>query len=532
VLGSIIGALASNFSVLLGGRIIQAFGTGMLIPIGMNLTLEVAPKEKLGIYMGIMGAMTTLGPSLSVILAGVLLTFFSWHMLLWTFSGLSFLLFLSGIFFLGDIAKLTHPKLDVRSVAFIGLALIGILYGISTAFSGSIGIAVVTALVGVLFLFFFVKRQGSLSEPLINLQPLSSGIFSLGIILNMIALIVIFAMNIVLPIYLQGALGASSFAASLALFPAIILSCVIAPVAGKIYDRHGANKLLPLGFALIFVFTIALALSKDTGSLVLIAILYIPVICGSALIIGPVQSFALSHLRQELNPHGVTVMSTGFQIAGCIGASLFTGAYFAMRSSGLNARLLPLAASNNAFVLSSLLAAAFALIGVVLALYLQKTKSESKESIHVGATLAMLMKTEVYTVNADASIMDALKLISGWKVSGVPVVDGSQNLVGFISDGDIVRYLAKSHPLFENAYSFAAANSWEQEFDTKLKDLATVKVRALAHQQVITVNIDDDLSEVCHILGEHRLKKAPVLENGKLVGIINASNIMHFVLRG
>lgn len=375
VLGSIIGALASNFSVLLGGRIIQAFGTGMLIPIGMKLTLEVAPKEKLGIYMGIMGAMTTLGPSLSVIFAGVLLTFFSWHMLLWTFSGLSFLLFLSGVFFLGDIAKLTHPKLDVRSVAFIGLALIGILYGISTAFSGSIGIAAVTIFVGILFLFFFVKRQGSLSEPLINLQPLSSRIFSLGIILNMIALVVIFAMNIILPIYLQGALGASSLATSLALFPAIILSCVIAPVAGKIYDRHGANKLLPLGFALIFVFTIALALSKDTGSLVLIAILYIPAICGSALIIGPVQSFALSHLRQELIPHGVTVMSTGFQIAGCIGASLFTGAYFVMRSSGLTARLLPLAASNNAFVLSSLLAAAFALIGVVLALYLRKIKS-------------------------------------------------------------------------------------------------------------------------------------------------------------
>lgn len=72
-----------------------------------------------------------------------------------------------------------------------------------------------------------------------------------------------------------------------------------------------------------------------------------------------------------------------------------------------------------------------------------------------------------------------------------------------------MRYLAKSHSLFENAYSFAVANSWEQKFDTKLKDLATVKVRALAHQQVITVNIYDDLSEVCHILGEHRLKRLP-----------------------
>ena len=67
VIGSVIGALAPSFPVLLAGRIVQALGTGLLIPIGMNITLEVAPREKLGTYMGIMGAMTTLGPSLSVI---------------------------------------------------------------------------------------------------------------------------------------------------------------------------------------------------------------------------------------------------------------------------------------------------------------------------------------------------------------------------------------------------------------------------------------------------------------------------------
>ena len=79
IVGSVISALAGSFPLLLAGRIVQAVGTGMLIPIGMNITLEVAPREKLGVYMGIMGAMTTLGPSLSVIAAGVLLSFFNWH---------------------------------------------------------------------------------------------------------------------------------------------------------------------------------------------------------------------------------------------------------------------------------------------------------------------------------------------------------------------------------------------------------------------------------------------------------------------
>lgn len=79
VIGSVIGALAQEFNVLLIGRIVQALGTGMLIPIGMNITLEVAPREKLGAYMGIMGAMKTLGPSLSVIVSGLLLSVGSWR---------------------------------------------------------------------------------------------------------------------------------------------------------------------------------------------------------------------------------------------------------------------------------------------------------------------------------------------------------------------------------------------------------------------------------------------------------------------
>lgn len=62
IIGSMVAGLSTNFVVLLIGRIIQALGSGLLIPIAMNIVLDIAPKEKLGSYMGIMGAMTTLGP--------------------------------------------------------------------------------------------------------------------------------------------------------------------------------------------------------------------------------------------------------------------------------------------------------------------------------------------------------------------------------------------------------------------------------------------------------------------------------------
>jgi DHA2 family lincomycin resistance protein-like MFS transporter len=123
--------------------------------------------------------------------------------------------------------------------------------------------------------------------------------------------------------------------------------------------------LLPLGFLLIALFSAALALFISTGSAVLLALLYIPVIGGSALIIGPVQSLALSHLAREEHPHGVTILSTGFQIAGCFGASLFTGVYYGVMT----------AANGNAvtgFLAAGFLAAAFGLAGLAFALRMNR----------------------------------------------------------------------------------------------------------------------------------------------------------------
>jgi Arabinose efflux permease len=526
VAGSVIGALATSFPILLVGRIVQALGTGMLIPIGMNITLEVAPREKLGIYMGIMGAMTTLGPSLSVIVAGILLSFSKWHLLLWVFAGLSMLCFISGAFMLTNIAHLTHPKLDFTSVVLISIALIGILYAVSTIFLVSVTVTVITAVIGAFCLYLFLVRQKKLRQPLIDLRPLKVKPFSIGVTINMVSLVVIFSMNIIMPIYIQSAMGASSLEASLTLFPAILLSCIIAPIAGKIYDKHGARILLPLGFVMICIFTIALAFLHTSGSFVILAVLYIPVICGSALIIGPVQSFSLSYLDYELNPHGVTVMSTGFQIAGCIGSSLFTGVYSAVVTSRMAFGSDAFSGASDGFMITGLLAAAFALVGLILALYTRRFKYESAEVEQ--RTLRSIMKTNVYTVSADATLLDAMKLITEKKVSGVPAIDNVENIVGFISDGDILRYLAKKHPLFENAYSLAAMN--RDSFDKKLLELMNIKVIDLAEKKVITADANDDLGDVCCILSEHHLKKVPIMEHGRMIGMINSSNITKYAM--
>lgn len=547
VIGSVVGALAQNFAVLLIGRIIQALGTGMLIPIGMNITLEVAPREKLGTYMGIMGAMTTLGPSSSVILAGLILAVADWHMLLWTFAALSTLCFLAGAIILRDIAKLSYPHLDALSVALIGIALIGILYGISTVFGGNVIIALVAAIIGIIALVAFIKRQGKLAEPLINLEPLKIAPFAVGVIANMLSLIVIFAMNIIVPTFMQSILGTPALVASLTLFPAILCSCVVSPVAGRVFDKHGPGVLLPLGFACMAVFSVLTGLFIATANPIVLALIYIPVICGSALVIGPVQSFALSKLSYQLNPHGVTVMSTGFQIAGCIGSSVFTGVYAAVSAVTAAGGASAAQAATQGMVVTGCLVGAVALVGFIVTLWIRRqaassaiTATESweqaqvEEAAHesgmsIEPNVVSLMKTDVYTLAEDALASDAMQLFVSKGISGAPVVSERGAIVGFVSDGDVMRSLANQVPTFKSAWSFIVELD-NEDFNKTLGEVMKTPVSQMATRNVITVNATDDMGAVARVLVDNHLKKAPVMQDGRMVGIINRSNITAYAV--
>ncbi len=137
--------------------------------------------------------------------------------------------------------------------------------------------------------------------------------------------------------------------------------------------------------------------------------------------------------------------------------------------------------------------------------------------------LQQIMRRDVYTVSADASYRDALRFLSEKKISGAPVVNAAGDLVGFISDGDILRRLASEHSPFVNAAAFG-----KTDFNDKLSSVLSLRISEIAVKNVITVDAADDLSEVCYKLAENHLKKAPVMCNGRMVGVVNRSNITDY----
>ena len=150
---------------------------------------------------------------------------------------------------------------------------------------------------------------------------------------------------------------------------------------------------------------------------------------------------------------------------------------------------------------------------------------ESAADITADTPLLTIMKRDVYTIRDNDSLLDALRLLTQKKVSGVPVLNAKDEVVGFISDGDIIRHLTSERSLFVDSYSLEKI-----EFNQSIMKLLSKEVWTIASKKIITVDASDDLDDVCYKLGENHLKKAPVMQNGEMIGIINASNIIKYAV--
>lgn len=144
--------------------------------------------------------------------------------------------------------------------------------------------------------------------------------------------------------------------------------------------------------------------------------------------------------------------------------------------------------------------------------------------------ISTIMKTDVYTVSEDASLKEVLEVLVRYKTSGLPIVNSNNKVVGFISDGDIMKFIAKQNPRIIDMTSFITVWYDTDSFEQKLHDLMDLNVMELATTKVVYVESDYDIDEAAKVLGEKKIKKVPVLEDGKLVGIISRSEILRYVL--
>lgn len=157
-------------------------------------------------------------------------------------------------------------------------------------------------------------------------------------------------------------------------------------------------------------------------------------------------------------------------------------------------------------------------------------KNRREEGNEKNKKISEIMKKDVYTVSDRATLADVMEALVTYKISGLPVVDDKRHVVGFISDGDIMKFIAKQNPRIIDMTSYITVWYDNDSFEKKLGNLMELSVMELATTKLVSVDTDYDIDEVAKVLGEKKIKKVPVLEDGKLAGVISRSDILRYLL--
>ena len=323
-LGTLFAAVAPVFSILLIGRMVQASGAALMMPLLMNVMLAAFPIEKRGQAMGLFGMVMVVAPAIGPTLSGFIVQTYSWRILFFIVLPIALIPLSLGIFKLKNLTFQNRElSLDPLSLVLSSLGFGGILYGFSSA--GSLGwgnpAVYLTIGVGIVSLLAFIFRQLKLEEPLLELRVYKHPMFALSSIISVTLSMAMFSAMILMPIYIQTIKGISPIQSGLMMLPGALVMGVMSPVTGRLFDRFGAKVLALPGLAIV-VFTTYLFsnLSMETGYYEIMAI-YTLRMFGISMVMMPVMTNGLNQLPMTSYPHGTAINNTLQQVSGAIGSA-------------------------------------------------------------------------------------------------------------------------------------------------------------------------------------------------------------------
>lgn len=142
--------------------------------------------------------------------------------------------------------------------------------------------------------------------------------------------------------------------------------------------------------------------------------------------------------------------------------------------------------------------------------------------------IADALTFNVTRVPLNATIRDAVEIMSAHQVSDLMVVDESNKFVGVLSEGDLIR---AGMPRFEEMVAEGSMTSGFAIFQEKGKSLASAPIEPLVIKNALTVKPSDDVLAAASIMVSKQIRRLPVVDNGTLVGTISRTDVCRAVLR-
>ncbi|MFD0590632.1 MDR family MFS transporter [Paenibacillus sp. GCM10027627] len=386
--GTLVCAIAPEFYVLLIGRVIQALGTGLMLPVMMNTILVLYPPEKRGAAMGTMGLVIMFAPAIGPTLSGLILQTLHWRWLFYLVLPFAVFSIIFAYIFLKNVSTITKPKVDILSILLSTVAFGGIVFGFSSLGEGHGGWSsprvYLSVIAGSIALLLFIWRQLVSKQPILDLRAFKSPMFSYGTVLIIIVMMSLFSTLMLLPILMQQGMGLTAFAAGLVLLPGGILNGFLSPVTGKLFDKFGPRALVIPGAAiLVVVMYFFTKITLDTSQSMII-LLHCAMSVAMSMIMMPAQTNGLNQLPRHYYPHGSAIMNTLQQVSGALGIAFFVGVMSSGTERYLKSSSDPTAVSERAMALGEGVTSAFqlglifAVIALLMSFFIKRSKAPTE----------------------------------------------------------------------------------------------------------------------------------------------------------
>ncbi|WP_429970484.1 MDR family MFS transporter [Fructilactobacillus sp. Tb1] len=323
-IGTVMAFIAPSFEVLFAGRLIQAVGVGVIMPLLQTIMLSIFPAENRGAAMGMAGIVIGLAPAIGPTLSGWIIDNYSWRDLFGMLIPIAAIVLVLGVFYIKPVLKTTKSKLDVFSLVLSTIGFGSALYGFSSVGSDGWGskTVIVSLVIGAIFIALFVWRQLTMKDPFLNLSVFKSAEFSIATMIASVVFMAMIGVEMIIPLYLQIVRGMTAFHSGLTLLPGAIMMGIMSPFTGKIFDKYGAKKLAIGGLFLLSLGTFPFMFLTKNTPVHYITMLYVIRMFGVAMAMMPVTTSGMNALSVKMMSHGTAVNNTVRQICGSIATAI------------------------------------------------------------------------------------------------------------------------------------------------------------------------------------------------------------------
>ena len=529
--GSALCAGAPSFPFLLLGRVMQACAAGVVMPMVFALILLIFPRENRGVGMGLVGLIISFAPAMGPSVSGVLVDSIGWRAQFVLVVGLALCVVIAA---LKKFEGFDRTTFDGLSVVLIAVGMVCLLYGISTSTSSPTpAIPAVLIVVGIAVIVLFFRRQLKLDNPILQVQVLRHREFLIITIIILFLEGVLIGGSVLFPMYIQNALQASATVSGLIMLPGALLGAFFGLLSGKLFDKYGVRGISVTGALVLLAGGISYVLLGDATPLLITCIAYTIVTLGIQALITPLNTWGINSLPNIELPHGNAIIATIEQVGSSLGTA-FVVSLTALSSLYATAEMPAAEVSyigcHFAFMGMLIL---IAVIAVLILVFVRDKKGAQAVAAVDGAmpgvdrpwVVADIMNTNPSTLPATAKIRDAIAIMQETETNGVPLVDEAGKVVGFLSDGDILKYLARHESSQTDGVSYIIMLETDS-FRDRIRAIYDLDAMRLATKSVITVDAREHADLAFRTLADKKIKKAPVVGTLSRRNIMKALNIM------